>query len=140
MQYLKNRIKIHSVEVKMSALGYEHLLRAAFGHVSGESVGRHGDPAGLAEADIYRSGDLGLVKIGTGYAMQIFLNEILNQGFEMDEEEFKRLEEYAKAVMASKDLDNVSNLITDFRENVIVKYYNQNKDQGGLTLKQEDEL
>lgn len=124
----------------MAAMSYELLLRSAFGHISGNNVERSDDPAGLAEADIWRSGDLVLVKIGTGYAMQIFLNEILNQGFEMDQAEFESLEEYARSVMGSEDLDNISELITDFRENVINKYYNRDQNQGGLTLKEENEL
>lgn len=49
----------------MSALLYEHFVRNAFGGVE-----RGGNPAGLAEADIYNSSydtsSLNELKIGTG--------------------------------------------------------------------------
>ena len=60
----------------MSAMSYEFFVRKAFGNVS-----RGGDPAGLAEADIYNTSynvtSLNELKIGTGYAIAIYNSEYI---------------------------------------------------------------
>ena len=35
------------------ALTYENFLRSAFGFAQGRDPGRHGDPAGLADTDVF---------------------------------------------------------------------------------------
>ncbi len=106
----------------MPEMSYELFVRSAFSFSLGKSIGRYGDPASLADADHFRHDNIVGVKIGTGYAMEIFINYLLNnKGF--DGEEYERIESFPGRVLAASSLTEISELIDEFRSSVINRYF-----------------
>jgi len=101
---------------------YEDLLRAAFGLSAGKEIGRWGDPARLANTDVFSKGNLSSVKIGTGYAIEIFNDAIINKGG-LDDPEHDRLEAFPERVLSSADLAGISALIEEYDQTVVDKYF-----------------
>lgn len=116
----------------MEALRYETFIRNAFSYALNKSIDRSGDPAGLAEADIYNDRNLNKVKVGACYAIEIFTDSIMNK-VEIDENEDKRISAYFDKVMKCKNVLEIGKLIEDFRKTVVDKYYNIN--DGRFSLK-----
>ena len=89
------------------ALRYETFLRRAFGLTKDGKKGildRWGDPAGIADTDIFKERELLTVKIGVGYSMMIFNKYILNNVNELSDSEINRMESYIKKVMDATGL------------------------------------
>jgi hypothetical protein len=116
----------------MDAYSYETFVRSAFGY-PGSMIERGADPASLANTDIFKDRHLNQVKIATGYSMEVFTTDIINNVEDLPDKEFDRIEGFRDLVMKSNDVVTISKLIEDFRSSVIKKYYNIN--DGRMTLK-----
>lgn len=98
----------------MNAMKYEGFLRGAFSIHLNNSIDRSGDLGGLAEADIFRaaeSGDLHYLneaKIGTGYAIAIYNNEIFNNSPVSDSDHSSMNNLFDQVLSASSTIDIIS--------------------------------
>lgn len=85
----------------MSALGYEHFVGKAFGNVE-----RRGDPAGLAEADIYNSSyattSMNKLRIGTGYAIAIYNSNYIEEKELRDPIDYEKMDKFLDDVLKTK--------------------------------------
>lgn len=94
----------------MSALSYEYFVRRAFGDVE-----RGGDPAGLAEADIYNlSNDetyLNKLKLGLGYAMTILNNQYGEEKLLRDPEDYEKMDRFVSDVLNAEDATEIDLII-----------------------------
>lgn len=100
--------------------------------------GRGGDPARIADADIFRSlGDnyrIGRAKFAIGYAMEIFITDIIeNLNYKLSEEEDNYLISFEDKVVNAKNYEELSKVFKEFNDNVMEKYYNIN--DGNYELK-----
>lgn len=98
----------------MNAMKYENFIRKAFSINFNTMIGRSGDLGGLAEADIFRiaeSGDphcLNETKIGTGYAIAIYNNEIFNNSSVSDSDYSTMNSLFDQVLSASSAIDIIS--------------------------------
>jgi len=91
--------------------------------------GRGGDPARIADADYFRfRGDnsrIGRAKFAIGYAMEIFISDIINNLYDnLSEKEEDYLISFEEKVINAKTYEELSKIFKEFDENVIEKYYN----------------
>ncbi len=79
---------------------YEGFVRRAFGAGSGTGIiDRWGDPAGLANTDIFNSGRISSVKAAIAYSMEIFNDKIKeNKGEEITDEISQEMDEYVESL------------------------------------------
>ena len=114
---------------------YECFLRDAFGFgMKGKMLDRGDDPAGLANTDSFNERSIDAVKAGTGYAMEIMSNAVINyQAIQLSDEEITRLEDFTRKVIRTTNLKEIGDQITEFRNNVINKYFD--RDEGRISLK-----
>jgi len=119
----------------MEAINFETLVRRAFGYITtGRMVDRWGDPAQLANTDQFREENLAAVKVGAGYAIEIFTNEILNKkGETLSGQEYSRLEQFTNKIVSAKDLKEVSLIVDEFEKTVEKRYFRF--DDGVMSLK-----
>ncbi|MBH6828287.1 hypothetical protein I5821_18400 [Clostridioides difficile] len=89
----------------MDALVYERFVRAAFSIKLNNLINRSEDLGGLAEADIFRASnnlhELNEIKIGTGYAIAIFNNEILESCNVSDNDSNRMIELFDRSLIAT---------------------------------------
>ena len=117
----------------MKALRYESLLREAFGYaLNGEIAERWGDPAGIANTDVFDEMYIEKVKAGAAYAMEIFSNPVMNKK-NLSDTEIERLEDFTKRVINADSIDTIDTIIEEFDTTVIQKYYDIQ--HGKITLK-----
>lgn len=99
----------------MSALLYEHFVRKAFGDVE-----RGGDPAGLAEADIYNTSynvtSLNELKIGTGYAIAIYNSEYIETKELRDPNDYEKMDQFIADVLAAKNGNEIGDIIEKYQK------------------------
>lgn len=99
----------------MNALLYEHFVRKAFGDVE-----RGGDPAGLAEADIYNTSyeatSLNELKIGTGYAIAIYNSKYMETKELRDPDDYEKMDQFIADVLASKNGNEIGDIIKKYKE------------------------
>ncbi|HOQ72202.1 MAG TPA: hypothetical protein PK933_05665 [Smithellaceae bacterium] len=118
------------------AFNYETFLRSAFGYKQSCFLDRYGDPAGIATTDGFSDEHIATVKAGTGYAMEILSNSVINdRGGEIDDDELDRLESFTKKVIDASSLADISAAITEFKESVIGRYFDIHVGSGKMTLK-----
>jgi hypothetical protein len=100
---------------------YESFLRHAFGlHKGiGKCIERRGDPAELADADYFTPANLDIVKAATAYAMKVYISNShgLPSVFRQS------LLDYIPKVIYSSTIDEISDLIKDFNNVFVKKYY-----------------
>ncbi|RII36779.1 hypothetical protein D2A34_05195 [Clostridium chromiireducens] len=119
----------------MSAMNYEGFVRGAFSINSDNMIDRSGDLAGLAEADIFRlaeSGDINYfteVKIGTGYAIAIFNNEIFNNCSVSDNDRtsMSNLLNQVISAISTSDIITIINSYKVFRDRYFTFRWNRNR-------------
>jgi len=116
----------------MDAMDYELFVRSAFGYKTGEMPGRGGDPARIAEADWFRHDDIAKVKIGAGYAIEIYAGDVLNN-CEVDDREWNRIEGFTTRVLESDSVGDIATIIDEFKTTVLDQYYTTG--EGGRKLK-----
>ncbi|MDU4750281.1 MAG: hypothetical protein E6X86_04555 [Clostridium butyricum] len=117
----------------MSAMTYEGFVRGAFSVHSDNLIDRSGDLAGLAEADVYRmaeSGDIKYfneVKIGTGYAIATFNNEIFenNTVSDSDREEMENLFNQVLLATSVNDIISIIESYTEYRDKYFTFRWNR---------------
>lgn len=99
----------------MSAMSYEIFVRKAFGN-----VGRGGDPAGLAEADIYNASynvtPLNKLKIGTGYAIAIYNSEYIETKEFRDPDDYEKMDQFIAEVLVAKNGNEIGDIIERYEE------------------------
>jgi hypothetical protein len=110
---------------------YEDIIRNAFSYALKKEIGRSEDPAQLADTDEY-FGDINRVKIGLGYAMEIFINDIINN-FEPDISEETRLTNLLQQLISAPDLKVIEQVMIDYESTVFNKYFSISK--GKITRK-----
>ena len=116
------------------AMNYETFLRSAFGYKEEGFLDRCGDPAGIANTDNFSDENIASVKAGTGYAMQILSNAIINKySKDIDYDELDRLESFTKRVIDVTSLVEIDEAIHEFRDSVVNKYFEIN--EGKMMLK-----
>lgn len=107
----------------MEALNYEKFVLRAFGYPNKE-LERHGDPAGLADADYFADSYLDKVKIATGYSMEILNRDIRKKfGEILTEKDDEDLEDYITSLMKANNVKQVNELIVSYANKIIDKYY-----------------
>ena len=117
----------------MPAYNYETFLRSAFGLNFGTILDQHGDPAGIAFAAHFTTENMASVKVGVGYAMEIFSNHIIANSQNLNDDEQLRIEKFTDDVINSSSLAEIADLITDYRDNVIETYFDI--DDGKMQIK-----
>lgn len=105
----------------MEPLDYEMFIRNVMSFVLSEDIERGGDPAGLAEADLYRAEEIELVKVAVGYCMEI-LNNHIRKSID-DTSEYSRLEGITKRVVQANELAEISKEIKNYQDTVIDRYF-----------------
>ena len=99
----------------MSALLYEHFVRAAFGGVE-----RGEDPAGLAEADIYNSSydstALNELKIGAGYAIAIYNFNYTEQKELRDPDDYEKMDQFLAEILDAKTGSEIGEIIEKYQD------------------------
>lgn len=116
----------------MVAMRYEVLVGSAFGLKDGVFLGRHGDPAALATTDIYSDSNLSRVKACVAYSFEIFRNDILGKKHDLPDGEQTKIESFTDRAIKVKSIKDMSDLIDEYYESVIDKYYDNNR--GVMTL------
>lgn len=96
----------------MEALEYEVLVRSAFSYVNKEVVNRYGDPACLANTDIYSMDNIARVKSASSYAIEIFLTGVDSNNTT-----------YVEDIIDAVSLQEISTIIEDFKKNFMFKNY-----------------
>ena len=113
---------------------YEDFVRQAFSLALQRDIDREGDPAGLAVAGLIDNDEnMPSVKAAAIYSMEIFLNRIVNNGGEISEAEFERLENFPPRVFGAHGYREVLAIIREFNTTVKDKYYAEIN--GRLSLK-----
>ncbi|WP_413897343.1 hypothetical protein [Rhodoferax sp.] len=95
-------------------------------------IERGGDPAGLAEADIFNNSEIDSVKKGVKESMKIFIDDIISKK-QPDDTEIAKMQKFMSDVQSATDVKEISILIEYFEDVVFDKYYNMN--QGIITMK-----
>lgn len=100
----------------MGALMYENFLRKAFGN----DIERGGDPAGLAEADIYNlshnNENLNKMKIGTGYAMNIYNRNYMDLKELRDPDDYEKMNQFIDEVLVATTGKEIVEIIEKYIE------------------------
>lgn len=101
----------------MPALRYEWFVRGAFGLAGGGAIDRCGDPACLADTDLFNGGNLAEVIAGATYSMFIYLNDYnkRNSGT-LTDAEVEAQERIVLRVCRANSVKDVIVLIDEFRE------------------------
>ena len=89
-------------------LTYEMFIRKAF------NVKRWEDPAHLANAGTFDSGDIDQIKVAAGYAMAIFNSKYIESDPSLDEYCTKAL----KCIIDAKNKQEIYNVIVDYNQKV----------------------
>jgi hypothetical protein len=104
------------------ALQYEHFIRRAFS-INQELIDRWGDPAELANTDVFSSAELHRVKIGVGYAMEIFRHHIANKCHEnLTDPQLEEMNNFSGRVLIAIDKEAVLSLLIEFHEKFESQY------------------
>ncbi|HKJ34260.1 MAG TPA: hypothetical protein VKA34_20705 [Balneolales bacterium] len=113
-------------------LNYEHFIRMAFSHALNKEVDRYGDPASLANTDLFTQDNICEVKAGLAYAMHIYSNEI-QISKELSEKEYQRIDNFICRIINASSLKEIHDIKVEFETTVIDNYYTIN--DGKRTLK-----
>ena len=116
-------------------LNYEYFIRSAFGFAgNGEMIERSGDPADLAEAGLLSNSNLAEAKAAIAYSSIIFTTAVINHvENDLEDGEYTRLTSYAQQVIDAENAALLNDIINEFRETVLDKYFITNN--GVMSLK-----
>jgi len=116
---------------QLCALDYEIFVRKAFGYPNQTMLGRHGDFAGLADADLIRHGKcLNQAKVGVAYGL-----EILRRALEPKEYDPQQLDEILSEILNVTKPEELCEIIDKINKEVVNKYFTTDKETGALILK-----
>jgi len=96
---------------------YENFVRQAFGIARGTNdVDRWGDPASLANTDVFDVDYIEKVKAAISYSMAIINNYILEeQGSNLTDASMTAMDDYIKQVINAGNKARIYNLIVDYK-------------------------
>ncbi|WP_317955433.1 hypothetical protein [Paenibacillus chitinolyticus] len=101
-------------------LEYENFIRRAFAIVTGQFVERYGDPAQLANTDVFSAGPLYQVKAAISYSMCMLRAHIINEYNDhpslRDETAYDRLDSIIEEVLNAPNKESVFVLIQEFKD------------------------
>ena len=101
-------------------LEYEMFIRSAFSRGTGRDVERWGDPAALANTDIYAAGELHEVKGAVAYSMLIYNNLTRNEHTEhpiiTNQVNYNRQDTIVQDVLNAPDKSTVLDLIREYKQ------------------------
>lgn len=119
----------------MPALKYEQLIRNAFGYVlnNKQAGNRNSDPARLADADSFTDSNIIAVKAVIICAMQIFYNDLVENGKIKSDAEDNRICAFQSDIHNAETLKDISDLIDNYNKTVFDIYYNMKN--GHISLK-----
>lgn len=94
---------------------YETFIRRAFGLKNGNIIERWGDPASLANTDVFSVGKLSSVKAAVAYSMEIFNYEIKERFHEeLSEQQYNQLDAYVDSVINAQTKVEIYESITSY--------------------------
>lgn len=98
-------------------LTYENFVRDVFAFALEKEVDRYGDPAGLADTDVFSAGDLYQVKVAVSYSMSIFNNIFSNQftNHPIVKSGSERMETIVQDVLNAPDKQSIIPLINEYK-------------------------
>jgi len=101
-------------------LTFENFIRDAFSMALGRQIERWGDPAGLANTDIFSSGGLHEVKASVSYSMCIwkshFRENHYNHPVVQDPAKYNRMDTIIADVLNASDKMSVHRFIEEFND------------------------
>ena len=104
------------------AYSYETFLRNIWSLHRGREVGRHGDPAQLADTDSFSERNIAAVKAAIAYAMESVRVKVVNEVVINSDAEHRRLESFVPRVIGAASLSDLTDLMNEFSETVIDRY------------------
>jgi len=104
------------------AMRYEIFMRAIFSDALGKPIDRSGDPAGLAETDLFRASELDSIKFCAGYAISIVIRRIRSE-FHINEAESEWFSKLVHRLSGCRKFEVAKQLIEQFRFRMEQKYY-----------------
>lgn len=105
----------------MDAMGYETFIRRAFS-LGDTLIDRSGDPASLANTDIFSERKIDSVKVAIAYSMEIFNSQVENN-CSISDDESDRLEVFIKQIINAASLQDISTILDSYVETVEYKYF-----------------
>lgn len=102
---------------------YEHFIRGAFEKSLNQSIERRRDPAGLADADTFKTQNINRVKAAVAYAMEIFNYEIFEEN-DLSDEEYNLMNELVTNIIEAGELNTISDTIDKYKAVFFKKYLN----------------
>lgn len=115
----------------MDAMDYELFLRHAFSIERDTLIDAGDDPAGLSTAVYFHDDDIGMVKIGVGYAFSIYIDDLLTyESSNLEEESYGHLRSFVTRLLECESLPCIHRLIIEFNEVFGNKFYPR-KSAGG---------
>jgi lactam utilization protein B len=107
--------------VIMQAYKYETFVRRAFS-LRGTLIDRSGDPASLADTDVFSERKIDSVKAAIVYSMEIFNSEVENK-CSIPDDESDNLENFIKQIINAANLQEISTILDSYIEKVEDKYF-----------------
>lgn len=111
-------------------LTYENFVRAAFSLETKQDVGRWGDPAHLANTDIFDAGYLTKIKASVSYSMCIFnshVTEYSNVPDDQYDELHEKMDVILEQVLSANDPLKVYDLIEEYKNTFFSFIYQQSE-------------
>lgn len=105
------------------AMEYETFIRRAFS-LGQQLIGRWGDPAELANTDVFSASQIDRVKVGVTYSMEIFSKYIEKNIDDIPDMEISEMRDFTGKVLRSSDICEIHSHIVDFKEKFERKYIN----------------
>lgn len=99
----------------MDAMTYEGFMRGAFGILDNTLIERGGDPARLANADIFNFGSIEEVKTGAAYGIGIYNSHIFNNCLSISDEDQTALRQSLSGVINSSNKDEIIVILKNYR-------------------------
>jgi hypothetical protein len=107
----------------MDEMMYENLIRWAFTLSEGGSfIGRHEDPAMLANTDYFTQNNIDKAKSGLTYAMNVFISTIINS-VSWNDTEYNRICNFPSRVLAADTISDIGVIMREFEHTVIDTYF-----------------
>nr|WP_010249188.1 hypothetical protein [Acetivibrio cellulolyticus] len=96
-------------------LTFEMFIRKAFSINSYNMINRYGDPAGLANTDMFNFGEIEKVKAGAAYSAQICNKHIVNN-CNISDDESNDMDRIVKDMINAEDKIRIFELIKEFNQ------------------------
>ena len=106
-------------------LDWEFFTRAAFGfkYNNGRNVQRSGDPAGLANNDLFNDKHFHDMVITTGYAMEILNQDIKNRSVAVASETIVMLDSFIVEILNVSTIHDIETILNSYKTSIFEKYF-----------------